>query len=117
MGTVMNKSELIAELTKLGIEHDPNAKNVDLEALLLVDCKSDVPEESVPPMDAELEEEIKPEAKKANSKVKDPKGDPDVEVKPGQVKKIVNETELVELQKDGKLVGYNPATKEAVYKK
>jgi len=115
----MNKNELINALTEKGIEHDPNATNKDLEALLNSGSEMEAPVETqLEPDNEPVAEEPKGLDKNAKNfaapKMHDPKGNPDVEVKLGQVKKIVDAAELAELQKNNKLVGYNPATKEAV---
>lgn len=114
MAKVMSKSELIDELTKRGIAHDPNAKNADLKALF--DGSPVLLEE----FDPEVAEEVVAEKKTVIvKKTKAPTGDPDVEVKPGQEKKVLDidpkEREIMELQKDNRLVGWNPVTREAVF--
>ena len=117
----MNKSDLIEALTEKGIEHDPNATNKDLEALLeqaRVD-ETETGEASVE--DAEPIEAPVPTSSRAKVTKQEipPTGSPDVEVKRGQVLKVLaedeKEKELLELQADNRLVGWNPVTREAVF--
>ena len=122
MAKVLKKSELIAELTELGIEHDPNSTNAVLRELLdtgAVNENDEVKTDSKEtPILAEEPKAPKPIVAKEVKKVRDPKGDPDVEVGPGQVIKVIAEDEyereLIKLQADKLLVGWNPATREAV---
>lgn len=128
MSKVMNKGELIEALTEKGIEHDPNATNKDLLALLQ-DAPEESKEEETPEAEAPVEEpkvepKVEPKAEpkdrgKVAKKEIPPTGSPDVEVKRGQVLQVLaedsREKELLELQADKRLVGWNPVTREAVF--
>jgi len=107
----MKKVDVIEKLTEMGIEHDPNAKAKDLEALLSEEATIvDVPVAEAP------KEELDPTAKNFADRSFDPSvGDRSVEVKPGQMKKVVTDREIAELNKAGKTCGYDPETKEAVF--
>ena len=112
----MNKNELIDALTEREIEHDPNATNKELQTLLDNAPEMVTPVEIEPEVMAEKPKDMDEKNKNFASQPVNPStGNPDVEVKAGQVKKIVDEKEIIELQKNGVLCGYNPATKEAVY--
>lgn len=125
-----NKKELIAELTEKGIEFDPNSTNKVLQALLdnapVEEVKEEVEEEVVETDEptSDIMEEVPVESKeKLDSKAKNfanklvipVTGSRELEVKPGQIKKVVDSDELAELQVDKRLVGYKMDTKEAVY--
>lgn len=129
----MIKSELHAELTKRGIEYDPNAKNVELEELLenAPPVKEDAPKEDAPAEESSTEETPKEEPKESKApeeKVKPrnksgkealpPTGSRDVEVPPGYKKVTLaedeKEKELTEFQDDKRLRGWDPVKREAV---
>lgn len=121
-----NKKELIAELTEKGIEFDPNSTNKVLQALLdnapVEEVKEEVVETDEPTSDimeevpVESKEKLDSKAKNfANKLVIPVTGSRELEVKPGQIKKVVDSDELAELQVDKRLVGYKMDTKEAVY--
>ncbi len=77
----MTKAEVIKKLVASEIEHDPKATKADLEKLL-------------PNKEAEEAPEVKVPAKKDSN----------------IIERKINKDELIQLQKEGKLVGYNPAT-------
>ena len=82
----MTKKELIKKLVAAEIDHDPKATNAELEKLL--PAGGDAPKED--------EGSHAPPEEKTTAKV--------------VTRKIESAKELLQLQKDGRLEGYDPAT-------
>jgi len=108
------KKDIMNELSEAGIDFDPNSTVAELKKILKANpaSKSDAAKE------AEEKDTLDPGAK--NFAEKNParsSGSEEIGTGPGlKIEKDVDARRLKELEKSGKLYGWDPATRTASYK-